>query len=96
MRGLSMRRQYEVVTFALLVSLTGMTAALAQNTPARIQTRPITEGLNRRPVDSSGQRVQPSTQPKGTGSVESLAGRQPLIQLNQRCFRDVRGVVRCR
>jgi hypothetical protein len=90
-----MRHRCEVVTVAFLVSLMGMTA-LAQNTPARIQTRPITEGLNRRPIDSTGQRVQPSTQPNSTGSVGSLAGRQPLIQLNQRCFRDVRGVVRCR
>ena len=91
-----MRRRCEVVAVAFLVGLTGMTAALAQNTPGRIQTRPITEGLNRRPTNSTGQRVQPSTQPKDTGSVGSLTGRQPLIQLNQSCFRDVRGIVRCR
>ena len=92
-----MRRRYEVVSVAFLVGLTGMTAAaLAQNTPARIQTRPITEGLNRRPIDSTGQRARSSTQPKGTGSIGNFAGQQPLIQLNQRCFRDVRGNVRCR
>jgi hypothetical protein len=89
-----MRRRYEVVSVAFLVGLTGMTAAaLAQS---RIQTRPITEGLNRRPIDSTGQRARTSTQPKGTGSIGNFAGQQPLIQLNQSCFRDVRGVVRCR
>jgi hypothetical protein len=92
-----MRHRYHPLAIAILLNLFGTTAAFAQNPSSRLSTRPITQGLNRQPVDASG---RPMQNPNATGSVgnsiNTTVGQRPIIPLNRRCGRDAQGVVRCR
>jgi hypothetical protein len=91
-----MRPPFHPLAMAVLFSLVGATAALAQNPSSRLSTRPITQGINRQPADATG---RPMQNPNATGSVSNsintTVGQKPITPLNRQCGRDARGVVRC-